>query len=117
MTRPEFLDYLDTTYSPTELVFIQSNIYLNPDHVGYWQMYKMGQYDECVTYLSEHTHLLNIENTPDKFKDVIDAQIEASKHRAENPEEYVEVNMETGKVTRRGTNMTPKKKKRKKRKR
>lgn len=79
MTQNEFDSKIQNKYKVDELALINPNIYLNPEHVKYYEMYHDGLYTECYEYLSEHRHLLKMKHTPEQFKEHAKKAIKSSR--------------------------------------
>ena len=70
MTKDQLNSKIDKELTPTENALINFNIYLNPDHVEYYQNYHLGNYQFCYDYLIKNRHLLTIEHTPTDKREV-----------------------------------------------
>ena len=68
MTKFQYDLRLQEELNFKELIFINPNIYENPEHVIYFTKYKLADYDFCYKYILQHRHLLNINHTPIKWK-------------------------------------------------
>lgn len=58
MSKELFMQWLFAMFSRAELERINPVLYLNPDHVEYYMMYKMEDYLGCQFYLLTHRNLL-----------------------------------------------------------
>ena len=79
MTKEEFDRRLGWELTPTENALITFNIYYNPIHVGYFEMYKEGKYNECHDYLMKNRQYLIIKHTPIGWRKIAKKAIQVSK--------------------------------------
>jgi len=70
MTKEEFNNKIRDELSVTELALINFNIYYSEDHLRYYCNYHMGKYKKCYSYLMKNRHILTLEHTPDKYKEL-----------------------------------------------
>jgi len=66
----EFDKKLMETFSLAEIALINPNIYFNPEHVIYYMDYHLRKYDKCFEFLLKNRHLLTIEHTPEKHREL-----------------------------------------------
>jgi hypothetical protein len=62
----------------TELALINTNIYYNTKY-SYHTNYHLGKYDKCYAFLMSHRHLLTINHTPKKWRELANHFIRSAK--------------------------------------
>jgi len=79
-TKEELTEKIMATFKPSEIALINTNIYLNPEHIDYYQNFHSGEYDKCLEFLTENKHLLTIEHTPEEHKEIAKKLLESAKN-------------------------------------
>ena len=75
MTHEEFNETIRNEFTYRELTLILFNVYYNPEYINYYVDHNCGRFEKCYKFLIKNRHILNIENTPDKWKQLAEKQI------------------------------------------
>jgi|ADurb_Leu_01_Slu_FD_contig_41_700827_length_784_multi_1_in_0_out_0_2 hypothetical protein len=75
MTHEEFNEKIRKEFTKRELTLILFNVYYNSDCIDYYVDHNCGRYNKCYKFLMKNRHLLNIEHTPDEWKEMAEYQI------------------------------------------